>query len=47
MYLLLWDEDAGVSADKVYSSRKNLQAVPSLRTITYIPFKEGTIGHSR
>jgi transposase len=37
-----------VSADKAYSSRKNLQAVNALGGIAYIPFKNRTtgMGHS-
>lgn len=36
-----------VSADKAYSSRKNLQVVTSLGAIPYIPFKKGSTGKSR
>ena len=36
-----------VSADKAYSSRKNLQAVATLGAIPYIPFKVNATGKSR
>lgn len=36
-----------VSADKAYSSRKNLQAVVEAGAIPYIPFRKGTTGQSR
>ncbi len=36
-----------ISADKAYSSRKNLQAVLSLGAIPYIPFREDATGKSR
>jgi len=36
-----------ISADKAYSSRKNLQAVAELGAVPYIPFKENATGKSR
>ena len=36
-----------VSADKAYSSRKNLQTVAQLGAIPYIPFKKNATGRSR
>lgn len=33
-----------VSADKAYSSKKNLQAAVDAGAVPYIPFKEGTVG---
>ena len=36
-----------ISADKAYSSRKNLQCVAELGAVPYIPFKEGSTGRSR
>lgn len=36
-----------ISADKAYSSRKNLQVVAELGALPYIPFKEGSTGKSK
>jgi transposase len=33
-----------VSADKAYSSKKNLEAAKAVGAVAYIPFKEGTVG---
>lgn len=39
----LFDVDE-VSADKAYSSKKNLQAAVDAGAVPYIPFKVGTVG---
>ena len=36
-----------VSADKAYSSRKNLEVVTKLGAVPYIPFRKGSTGKSR
>jgi transposase len=36
-----------ISADKAYSSRKNLQAVADAGGIPFIPFKKGSVGTPR